>query len=228
MTKITVLGDRNPEWVTHRALDAALRQLPEGVRAEWVGTDDPEALALGDGLWVAPGSPYHDDDQVLAAIARARAERIPLLGTCGGFQYILLSLAGRDMRDHAETTPTAPAPLIAPLTGPRLDGEWRPVTPVRDTRLARLLGAEPFPGLFFCGYAPTPEAERAAEVAGAVISARAEGIGAVALEVPASESFIMATLFHPQIGALQGEPLSPVIGAFVAAAREHATRAAVL
>jgi CTP synthase (UTP-ammonia lyase) len=218
MTKITVLGDRHPEWVTHRALDAALRQLPEGVRAEWVGTEE-EDVALGDGLWIAPGSPYRDDDRVLDAIARARAEGVPLLGTCGGFQYILLSLAGGDMRDHAETTPDAPDPLIAPLPGPRLDGEWRPVTPVANTRLAQLLGAEPFPGLFFCGYAPTTEAERAAEAAGATIAARADGIGAVALEVPASESFIMATLFHPQIGALQNEPLSPVIAQFAEAAR---------
>lgn len=214
MTTITVLGDHNPEYVTHRALDAALEQLPDGVRARWVDTDAP-LDDLGDGLWVAPGSPYRDDEAVLDAIARARREGVPLLGTCGGFQYTLLSLAGRGMDDHAETTPDAADPLVCSLSE-RVDGGWRPVTPVKGTRLAELLGDAPFPGLFFCGYAPRPGAEAEIEAAGGRIAAYADGIGAVALEVP-GEPFLMATLFHPQIGALDGEPLSPLIAAFAEA-----------
>lgn len=214
---ITVLGDHNPEYVTHRALDAALTQLPHGVHARWAGTDEAP-MELGDGLWVAPGSPYRDDEAVLDAIGRARAARIPLLGTCGGFQYTLLSLAGRGMDDHAETTPDAAEPLIGALPC-RVDGEWRPVTPVPGTRLAELLGEAPFAGLFFCGYAPDGAvAEAAIEDAGARISAYADGIGPVALEAP-GEPFLMATLFHPQIGALDGEPLSPLIAAFAEATR---------
>lgn len=214
MTTITVLGDHNPEYVTHRALDAALEQMPDGVRARWVGTD-AELDDLGDGLWIAPGSPYRDDEAVLEAIGRARREGVPLLGTCGGFQYTLLSLADRGMEDHAETTPEAVDPLVCPLPE-RVDGGWRPVTPVKGTRLAELLGDAPFPGLFFCGYAPRPGAEAEIEAAGGRVSAYADGIGAVALEVP-GEPFLMATLFHPQIGALDGEPLSPLIAAFAEA-----------
>jgi CTP synthase (UTP-ammonia lyase) len=212
---ITVLGDRNPEYVTHRALDAALQQLPAGVRARWVGTERVADEELGDGLWVAPGSPYRDDEAVLAAIGRARRQGIPLLGTCGGFQYTLLSLAGRNMADHAETTPDAVDPLIGPLPC-RVDGEWRPVTPVAGTRLAELLGETPFAGLFFCGYAPRADVQELIEESGARIAAHADGIGAVAVEVP-GEIFTIATLFHPQIGALHGEPLSPLIAAFAEA-----------
>jgi CTP synthase (UTP-ammonia lyase) len=220
MTTITVLGDHNDDWVTHRALDAALTQLPEGAHARWSSTD---ALLddLGDGLWVAPGSPYNNDNAVMEAIARARQESVPLLGTCGGFQYILLSLAGRDLRDHAESTPDATAPLLAPLPC-RVDGEWRPVTPAPNTELARLLGVAPFAGLFFCGYAPRPDAPELIAAAGARVSAHADGIGPVALEVPGGDAFLMATLFHVQIGALDGEPLSPVIAAFARAAQTHA------
>jgi CTP synthase (UTP-ammonia lyase) len=225
MTIITVLGDRNPEWVTHRALDAALRLLPDGVSARWVATDDPAAQEdLGDGLWVAPGSPYRDDEAVLAAIGRARREAVPLLGTCGGFQYTLLSLAGRGMADHAETTPDAADPLIAPLAC-RLDEEWRTVTTVPGTRLAALLGDAPFPGLFFCGYAPRPEVAGDA-LRHVTLCAHAEGVGPVALEVPGAPAFTMATLFHPQIGALRGEPLSPLIAAFARAAADRAAERA--
>jgi CTP synthase (UTP-ammonia lyase) len=219
MTTITVLGDHDPQHLTHRALDAALEQLPEGIAARWTASDEP-LRDLGDGLWVAPGSPYRDDAAVLEAIGRARREGVPLLGTCGGFQYILLSLAGRDLRDHAEVTPEATAPLLRALAC-RVDGEWRPVTAVPGTELARLLGAEPFAGLFFCGYAPGEDAAEAIAGAGGAIAAHADGIGPVALEVP-GEPFLMATLFHPQIGSLHEEPLSPVITAFAQAARRHA------
>lgn len=223
MTTITVLGDRNDEWVTHRALDAALAQLPQGIDARWAATDAP-LDDLRDGLWVAPGSPYRDDEAVMEAIARARRAGVPLLGTCGGFQYILLSLAGRGLRDHAESTPDATAPLLAPLPC-RVDGEWRPVTPVPNTMVSSLLGTAPFAGLFFCGYAPRPDAAELIAAAGARIAAHADGIGPVALEVPDGDAFVMATLFHVQIGALDGEPLSPVIAAFAQAARAHARAA---
>lgn len=223
MTTITVLGDHDPSHVTHRALDATLARLPEGVHARWAPTDAP-LDDLGDALWVAPGSPYRDDEAVMDAIARARREGVPLLGTCGGFQYTLLALAGLDLRDHGESTPDAPAPLVAPLPC-RVDGEWRPVTPVPGTELARHLGDAPFAGLFFCGYAPRPDAAERIAQAGAVVSAHADGIGPVALETT-SGPFLMATLFHVQIGALDGEPLSPVIAAFAEAAQARTPAAA--
>jgi non-ribosomal peptide synthetase component F len=55
------------------------------------------------------------------------------------------------------------------------------------------------------------------------IAAHADDVGPVALEVPDGPAFLMATLFQPQIGALDDEPLSPLIPAFLDAARDHAT-----
>jgi CTP synthase (UTP-ammonia lyase) len=229
MIRITVLGDHNDDFSTHRELDAALARLPEDVTARWVASDAPDAAGAGDpsfadGIWIAPGGPYRDNDAVLAAIGRARSSGLPLLGTCSGFQFSALELASAvagvaDPR-HAELDPGAPTPFVAPLPC-RVDGERRTVTPTAGTRLAALLGTAPFEGLFFCGYAPTDEAAAALAAAGVPITARAVDVGAVALELP-SHPFFIATLFHPQAGALAGEPLSPLIQAFVAAAREQA------
>jgi CTP synthase (UTP-ammonia lyase) len=123
--------------------------------------------------------------------------------------------AERDPR-HAESDPGAADPFIAPLAC-RVDGERRTVRCTPGTRMAELLGTAPLEGLFFCGYAPSDAAASALERSGVRIAARADGVGAVALELP-GHPFLMATLFHPQAGAHAGEPLSPLIEAFIAAA----------
>ncbi|WCB92519.1 CTP synthase [Baekduia alba] len=226
-TRITVLGDHTPSYPTHLEIDAVLARLREqGFDAGWVETDAPEAAELGapgsvDGLWIAPGGPYRDVDALLAAIGRARAGGVPLLGTCGGYQHIALelgaALAGVEDPRHAESDPDAADPFIAPLDC-RVDGERRTVTCTPGTRLAELLGTEPFAGHFVCGFAPTDAAAEALERAGVRIAARAQDVGAAALELP-GHPFLMATLFHPQVGTLAGEPLSPLITAFTDAAR---------
>ena len=112
--RVALVGDRNVGYVTHRELDAALALFPSWASGAWVGTDGDVDAALDavDGAWVVPGTPYRDDDAVYAAIGRARETGLPLLGTCGGFQYAVVelarSLAGIDAR-HAETDPEADA-----------------------------------------------------------------------------------------------------------------------
>ncbi len=46
-----------------------------------------------------------------------------------------------------------------------------------------------------------------------VVSARAPDAGVEGIELPA-HPFFVATLFQPQVGALAGQPLHPLIGAF--------------
>jgi CTP synthase (UTP-ammonia lyase) len=226
-TRIAVLGDRDPSFITHRELDAALALLPADVEAAWCPTagEDAARPEAFDGVWVAPGTPYRDDGAVLAAIGHARRCGTPLLGTCGGFQYTALSLA-RELAGvaatHAETQADAAEPFVAPLAC-TLYGEERTVTCVPGTRLAAILGAAPFAGFHFCGYGLAPSAAQVLERAGVRIAAHAPDAGVEALELPAHPFFI-ATLFQPQVGSLAGAPLSPLIGAFVAAARAHRGR----
>jgi CTP synthase (UTP-ammonia lyase) len=224
MTSIALLGDRDTRFVTHRALDATLEKLPNGVAAEWVGTDTPAARELDrfDGVWAAPGTPYRDDDAVLAAIDGAIEHGTPLLGTCGGFQYALLALARRagiDDAAHAEVEPDALAPVVAPLSC-SLVGEEREVRCVPGTRLAEICGSEPFTGFHWCGYGLADQYVAPLEDAGVVVSAHAPDAGVEGIELR-DHPFFVATLFQPQVGSLNGGPLHPLITAFVQAAAQR-------
>lgn len=220
---LLLLGDRNPDAVTHQELDAAIGQLPSGVRAHWVGTDTPEAwcTADADGIWVVPGSPYRDDEAVYSAITTARTSRQPFLGTCGGFQYTVIEFArnaaGVPDAEHAETSPHADQVVVGRLAC-SLVGQERSVRAVPGSRLAELCGLEPFTGFHWCNYGlDTRFVERLA-AHGLLASGFADDAGVEAVELPAStHPFFLATLFQPQVGSMAGQPLHPVIRAFVAA-----------
>ena len=217
--KLALLGDRDLDFVTHRALDAALAQMPAGVDAGWIATDSPQARSLDvDALWIAPGTPYRDDEAVYAAIRRAREEGIPLLGTCGGFQYVVVefarNVAGIDAA-HAESDPDADEPVIERLVC-SLYGEERTVVPVPGTRIAELCGAAPFPGFLFCGFGLAPQFVRPLARAGLPIGAHAADAGVEAVELR-DHPFFVATLFQPQMGALDGAPPHPLIETLLAA-----------
>jgi CTP synthase (UTP-ammonia lyase) len=141
-TTIAALGDRDLTHLTHREIDAAMRLVPAGVDLRWVSTDGEEARRIDnfDGLWVLPGTPYRDDDAVYAAIRLAREQAMPVLGTCGGFQYMAVEFArnaaGMSGAAHAESEPNGEAIVVGRLACSLL-GEERTVTAMPGTRLSR-------------------------------------------------------------------------------------------
>jgi CTP synthase (UTP-ammonia lyase) len=206
---IAALGDRNTGYLTHREIDATIALAPE---IRWVGTEDARIDGY-DGVWVVPGTPYRDEDAVMAAIRFAREEGMPILGTCGGFQHMAVEYArnvlGIAGAAHAETDPDGETIVVGALAC-SLVGETRTVIPVPGTRLAAICGTEPFAGFHFCNYG------LAAELDGVVVSAHAEDAGVEAFELP-DHPFYLATLFQPQVGTAERGSVHPVLGAFLAA-----------
>ena len=221
MKNIFVLGDRNAGSVTHRELDAAIKLLPNGVTARWVGTDTPDAMrtSQADAVWAVSGSRYRNDAAVYSAIKSARTSGQAFLGTCASFQYAVVefarNVAGIADAGHAETTPDG-SNLVVGRLACSLIGQERNVTAIPGTRMHDLCGSAPFVGFHWCNYGLAPAyADRLAE-RGLVIAARADDAGVEAVELR-NHPFFLATLFQPQIGSIAGQPLHPVIEAFVAA-----------
>jgi CTP synthase (UTP-ammonia lyase) len=223
---IALVGDRQPAHASHRELDAVRGQLGEGVSAEWLATDEDRVRDLGefDGIWLVPGSPYADNVAACSAVTWARENDVPFLGTCGGLQYAVVeyfrNVLGFVGASHAESDGSDASNVVHALAC-SLQGEERQVRPVAGTRFSALVDDQPFAGMHYCSYGPGPdEVERLVE-GGMVVEATAEDAGSEVLELPANRFFIL-TLFQPQVGALAGKPLHPLLREFVRCARAYA------
>jgi CTP synthase (UTP-ammonia lyase) len=152
MIRIGVVGDYRDDSDTHRATDAAVEHAAEGhgwtAEVTWIPTPDLEGtaaqtLARFHALWIAPGSPYQSMPGALDAITYARTRDIPLLGTCGGFQHVVIefarSVVGIADAEHAEHDPTASRLLINALAC-SLAGKVMDVTLVEGSAAHRAYG----------------------------------------------------------------------------------------
>jgi CTP synthase (UTP-ammonia lyase) len=215
---LAVVGDYGPERVTHRATQEALTAA--GARFEWLATEDAaraseDELARYGGFLVAPGSPYASMDGALKAIRVARERGIPLLGTCGGFQHVVVefvrSVLGERDAEHAETSPDASQLAVTPLAC-SLDGTESEVRFAPGSRVAELYGAERSVEPFFCSFGLNPAYRERIEAAGLLITGWDADGEPRALEL-AGRPFFVGTLYVPQ--ARPG--VHPLVAALVAA-----------
>jgi len=223
---IAIVGDENGAYPSHREINAVRGMLGEGVDAQWVSTDGARVRDLDgfDGIWLTPGSPYADDAAAYEAVRWARERDVPFLGTCGGLQYAVIeyfrNVLGLASASHAESDGVDDTNVVRALAC-SLDGEERLVRPLAGTRFARLVDGEPFVGMHYCNYGPGTDALQRLVEGGMVIEATADDAEAEVIELPTNR-FFMLSLFQPQIGALAGKPLHPLLREFVRCACEHA------
>lgn len=219
--RVALVGDRNEHYPSHREVDAVLPMLGDGVEGTWVPTDGGQDLAGFDAIWLMPGSPYADDRAAFAAITLARMTGLPFLGTCGGLQYAVVefcrNVLGEVGASHAEVDGVGASNVVAALAC-SLFGQEREVRPVPGSRFGGIV-ADPFVGMHYCSYGPTAAVVTRLVGAGFVIGATADDAEAEVLEL-AGHPFFVLSLFQPQIGALAGKPLHPLLREFVRAAAE--------
>ena len=124
LLKIGIIGDFNPANPTHVATNSGIQHaadaLGEPIEAVWLPTDQPHELTKYQGLLGSPGSPYRSLEGALAGIRFARENQIPFIGTCGGFQHLVIEFArnvvGFADAAHAESDPYASCLFITPLS----------------------------------------------------------------------------------------------------------------
>ena len=151
-----MIGDLQPGNATHDAIapavahaDAARGPTTAGPSSSGSAPSEARDLPLAAldrhaGFWIAPGSPYRSMDGALRVIRYAREADRPLLGTCAGFQHLVIELA-RDVLGiadaaHAENDPDA-TNLFVTLLSCSLVGQSMTVSLRPGTRAAALYPA---------------------------------------------------------------------------------------
>lgn len=229
---VGVIGDFDPEFPPHPATNSALLHsaaaLGAAVDVRWHATDslvdsDLADVLADDALWCAPGSPYKSLDGALRAIRFAREADVPLLGTCGGFQHVVLEYA-RDVlgfadAQHAEYDPYASDLFITELSC-SLAGQEMAVELSADSRAARFYERTETCEQYYCNFGLNPEHQRLLHDGGLrVVGVDGDGEARV-LELP-DRRFFIATLFVPQLGSSPESP-HPLITAYLRAAMQPA------
>jgi CTP synthase (UTP-ammonia lyase) len=225
MTAIAILGEYSATFAPHAATTAAIEharaRLGVAVEARWVSTAavDERLFERFDAVWVAPGSPYKDLELTLWAIRAARERNVPCLGTCGGFQHIVLEYArtvlGFRDAQHAEYDPYASRLFVTRLACSLAGREMR-LTFTPASRVATIYGSTAATEQYYCDFGVNPA--YVPLLAGGplrVTGADAEGEARV-IELP-DHPFFLGTLFVPQTRSTPDRP-HPVVMAFVRAA----------
>ena len=223
--RIALVGDRSPGVRAHlripRLVDALRERDDLALDPYWLATEqvEPGSVAGFDGVWIVPGSPYRSEAGALAAIRDAREGGIPLLGTCGGFQHILLEFA-RDVCGlgdvaHAENDPDAADHLIVPLTC-SLVGHEVGVTIAPGSLAESVLRVDRVVERYLCAYGPTERYLDTLQANGMRFSGHDDAGEVRVAELP-GHPFLLATLFQPELSG-DGSSAHPVIRAFATAA----------
>lgn len=226
---LALIGDPSPDVTAHRAIPLALALAADAERAvvqwRWYPTaalHDP-ALQLTDcaALWVVPGSPYANMNGVLGSIRWARENRRPILGSCGGFQHMLIefarSCAGVRSADHAETNPSGAELVVAPLTCSLVEKTGQ-VRLAPDSAIRSIYGRDSAVEGYHCNYGLNPAYRAVLETAGLRFTAHDEGGEVRAAELAQTiHPFFIGTLFQSERAALRGE-IPPLARALVRAA----------
>jgi CTP synthase (UTP-ammonia lyase) len=225
---IAIIGDFKPENSSHRATNEALchcaaaRGLP--IESRWVATTSiasttaREDLAAFSGFWIAPASPYASMEGALSAIRFAREEGIPLLGTCGGFQHIILEYArnvlGFTDAEHEESAPGAARLFISRLAC-SLAGRSLTIRLEPASLVARLYGRPTTHEQYYCNFGVNPAYVDALR-SGALRIVGSDDEGTVRAVELSGHPFYVGTLFLPQHSSTPASP-HPVISGFIEA-----------
>jgi CTP synthase (UTP-ammonia lyase) len=224
--KIGIIGEFNPTFIPHTATNQAIahscKQLDVSIEAEWISTEDANydfdrIVARCSGFWIAPGSPYRSMNGALNVIEYARKSGRPLLGTCGGYQHIVIEYARNVLRiddaEHAEYDPYASklviSKLACSLVGQRLDI----ILNDKHSTVYNIFQKERIAENYYCNFGLNPEYQKLLDENGLVTVGVDENGESRIVELR-DHPFFVGTLFVPQSRSTEECP-HPLVSSFI-------------
>jgi len=208
--KLAIIGDFNSSSRTHiatnNAIEHAKNYLKLDLQAGWVPTDsiidDMTSIVENyNGFWIAPGSPYKSMAGALEIIKYARLNNIPTLGTCGGFQHMVIEFARNVLNitdaEHAEYDPYASKLVITPLTCSLYGQKLEINITDKQSLTYSIFNSDTIEAQYYCNFGLNPGFQSDIDKNGFKIVASDSSNEARILELQGHKFFI-ATLFVPQ------------------------------
>lgn len=223
--KIAILGDFNPVYLTHHSLNDSTRQVlkvfKEEIQFDWISSNffnfKTALLNSYCALWIAPGSPYRDMENVINTITYARENGIPTFGNCGGFQHMIIEFArnicGIANADHEETNPNSTDLLISKLSCSLVEQEEELMISDKNSILFEIIKRDKFKGKYFCSYGINSKYIDTLISNGLKFTALSNSGEIRAFEIE-GHPFFVGTLFQPSLTSTFEEP-NPLIIEFV-------------
>ncbi|HAS46667.1 MAG TPA: CTP synthase [Microscillaceae bacterium] len=231
MFRIAIIGEFDPNFRPHTATNEALEHLKPRLdiefEATWISTEhilqNEQILTQYHGFWIAPGSPYKNMQAAIWMIQQARLHKIPVLGTCGGFQHMAIEFArnvlGIEDAEHAEYDPYASKLVVNPLTCD-LKGEPLLVSITDSTsKVYAIYQKSAVKEKYYCNFGLNPVYQNDFEANGFKIVGTDTYQEARILELQ-DHPFFVATLFVPQDNSSKDAP-HPLVEAFLLASAQR-------
>lgn len=230
---IGVIGDydgRTSHIATNEAIKHCASYLGLKQEIQWLPTDSLEDINRQnlngfDAFWCAPGSPYKSAQGAMNAIQFARENNYPFIGTCGGFQHVVLEFArdvlGLEEIKRIDFDPYIPNLFISSLSC-SLIGETRNIILTKGTKAAQVYGVARSEERYNCNFGLNDGFKNQIAASGFVVGGQDENDGIRILELPQNKFFI-ATLFQPQLSSTAKNPHKLIL-AYLKSAVEFSKR----
>lgn len=231
ITKIALIGDFNQEVTAHLAIPRALEITATMNELEldykWLNTriligNLEQTLSSFDAIWAVPASPYENMAGALSAIRYARENKIPFLGTCGGYQHAILEFAHNVLNlqnaQSAEVNPETEFPLINSLVCSLVEISGQ-IFLTDNTKICEVYGTSVIKEQYHCSYGFNREYLDIFSGSDLVISGF-DGEGDPRSIELNGHPFFIGTAYQPERDGLDGKN-HPLVNQFVLAARNR-------
>jgi len=220
--RIALVGELDSDLPAMTSIEPALRYsadyLGHEVECRWISSSDVGGIDLSEfgGVWFAAGGRYVDFHETMQLIELVRTNAIPSLGTCRGFQYMVLEFARNILGDlnagHEEDDPCGENLFLTALPPSSRKSKRQ----VEIDLAAPIAPAYPRPKsfeLFFGRFGVNPKVEERLSDRGFVSMASEYG-GRYRIAGLPTHPFYIGTLFVPQMRATKDYP-HPIINVFL-------------
>lgn len=229
--KLAIIGDFNPNSELHLATNQAIshscKLLNASMAYNWIATEKitenfDHIVHNYDAFLIAPGM-HKSLTGTLQIIEYARLNNIPTLGTCGGFQHMVLEFAKNVLNiknaEHAELNPNGTNLVISALSC-NIRGQVLKVKVVNSLSTTFFaLKADSIREKFYCNFGINPLYQSEIDKHGFKVVGIGEHEEARILELE-NHTFFIATLFVPQINSTEEKPHN-LITAFIETVLAH-------